>query len=103
MGRPPILARMKQEYRRLFDDVRSILNRYDLMRLIAMGCPEDEYEPEVERILPRLRDARDAGEVAVTIQDVFTRMFNERQDESEVARAAEEIWAIYHARGRPPD
>jgi hypothetical protein len=94
---------MKQEYRWLFEDVRSVLNRHDLMRLIAMGCPEDEYEPEVERILARLRDARGAGDVAVIVQDVFTELFDEHQDESEVASAAEDVWAIYNARGTRTD
>jgi hypothetical protein len=45
---------MERDYARLFDQIRVILNHHDLMGLIADGCPEDEYEPEVERILPRL-------------------------------------------------
>ena len=92
------LTAMKRDYARLFQEVRAILNRYDLMRLIDLGAPDDEYEPEVGRILPRLRQAGDATDVAAIIQDVFMKQFEERQDGAEVAAAAEDIWAIYTAR-----
>ena len=52
---------------KLFGAVRAILNRHDLMHLIAIGCPEDEYEPEVEMILPRLRDAASPADVEVIV------------------------------------
>ena len=73
---------MEGDYAQLFRDVRAIVNRHDLMGLIAMGCPEDEYEPEVERILPKLRDAGAATDVEAIVQDVFIEMFSERQDEA---------------------
>ena len=86
---------MGRDYTGLFGEVRAILNRHDLMRLIAIGCPEDEYEPEVEMILPRLRDAASPAEVEVVVQDVFTKMFDQPQPASLVAAAATDIWAVY--------
>lgn len=88
---------MERDYAQLFEQVRLILNRHDLMGLIALGCPDDEYEPEVGRILPRLRSARAAADVEVIIQEVFTKMFSERQNEASVSAAAEEIWTTYTA------
>ena len=35
---------LKRAYGELFAEVRVILNRYDLMGLIGLGCPEDEYQ-----------------------------------------------------------
>jgi hypothetical protein len=88
---------MERDYAHLFEEIRAILNRHDLMGLIALGCPEDEYEPEVERILPQLRSAGTATDVEVIVQDVFTAMFSERQNEVRVVAAAEDIWATYTA------
>ena len=89
------LAAHPSSYKLMDVRFQAILNRHDLMRLIAMGCPEDEYEPEVERILPKLRSARAATDVEAIVQDVFIEMFSERQDEARVAATAQEIWVTY--------
>lgn len=85
----------KRAYAALFGEVRAILNRHDLMRLIAIGAPAREYELEVELILPRLREASSPADVEVIVQDVFMQTFDQRQPESLVAAAANDIWAVY--------
>jgi hypothetical protein len=55
--------RLRNANAELFAQVTAILARHDLMDLVRIGAPEDEYEPEVGTILPRLRDAADAEDV----------------------------------------
>jgi len=86
---------MNPDCRQLFNGVREILNRHDLEQLLKLGAPEDEYDPEVERVLPQLAAASDATDVATIVQDVFTKMFDHRPSDATVAAAADEIWATY--------
>jgi hypothetical protein len=57
----------------LVEDVRSVVNRHDLEGLIAMECPENEYEPEIEDILAQLQDADTVADATVIVREVFTR------------------------------
>ena len=86
---------MDPDYRQLFDGVREILNRHDLEGLIELGCPENEYDLEVERILPQLATAKDATDVAAATQNVYAECFNHRPSHEAVVPAADEIWALY--------
>jgi len=45
------------------------------MDLIAMGAPDDEYDPEVSTILPRLREAKAAVDVQRIVHEEFVRWF----------------------------
>ena len=86
---------MDPDCRQLFNGVREILNRHDLEGLIALGCPENEYDLEVERILPQLAAAEDATELAAVVQNEYEECFNHRPYEAALAAAADEIWALY--------
>ena len=92
-----ILGRVGLDDRQLFQDVREVLIRHDLEGLIVLGCPDNEYDMEVERILPQLAAARDAADVAAIVQKVFVEMFGEKEIPSAaaVAAAADEIWLLY--------
>ena len=81
--------------RQLFRGVREILNRHDLEGLLVLGCPDNEYDVEVEQILPQLAAARAAADVAAIVQKVFMEMFNESPSTAAVAAAADEIWLLY--------
>jgi hypothetical protein len=85
----------KREYKRLFADVRAILNRHDPMALLAMGAPDDEYEPEVAAILPRLSRARGPADVEAIIADEFLRWFDERLPRETVSVVAADVWGAY--------
>ncbi len=43
---------------RLYQIVREIVDRLDPIGLLALGCPADEYAPEIERITQRLATAK---------------------------------------------
>lgn len=42
-----------------------------------MGSPEDEYDPEVRSILPRLKDARSVDDVQQIVHEEFVRWFGD--------------------------
>lgn len=60
---------MPSEY---FLRVRAVVNEVDPVGLIALGCPEDEYDPEVEDIVS-LSEHVNADEVL----NVFVRWFGD--------------------------
>ena len=54
---------------------RTIINHHDPMNLIAAGCPEDEYDPELPAILQSLDQATDIEDLSARIEHVFISMF----------------------------
>lgn len=63
-------------YGALCNEVARILYKHDFMGLAAVGCPEDEYEPETRTIIPRLHEAASPDELAKIIEEESTRWFN---------------------------
>jgi hypothetical protein len=92
----------KHAYGALYLEVRGILNAHDPVGLISMGAPEDEYEPEVGTILPRLKEASDPSGVQVILQDEFVRWFGGvgMFTFEEFAPVAEEVWASWSRFGQ---
>lgn len=85
-------ARRPGRLRAILEDA---LASADPIRLIAMGAPDDEYDPEVETILPRLRSAGSAAEVRTVLHEEFVRWFDERTagPPERYTAAAAAIWA----------
>ena len=95
--------RLRVAYAELFAGVTEILARHDLMSLVEIGAPADEYEPEVGTILPRLRDAADADDVQGILHEEFVRWFDADilTPEAQFAAPAAEIWALWRRLGTP--
>jgi hypothetical protein len=85
----------KHAYKQLYEDARAILNRHDPMGLIAIGAPDDEYEPEVGTILPRMSSARGAAGVEAIMAEEFLRWFSETFPPGSLRDAAADVWAAY--------
>lgn len=100
LTREAILARrrrLRRKYRDLYDRLTRLLFEHDPMHVAALL---DEYEPEVERILPKLAACRSRAELTELIHDVFREMFS-----PEMAGArdryepiARDIWKIAKAK-----
>jgi hypothetical protein len=76
----------------------AILARRDPVGLVSIGAPEDEYEPEVGTILPRLREASNSAEVQRILCDEFDRWFGAdtpKMTQEELSPVAEEVWAAW--------
>ena len=93
--------RLKETYGPLFDEVAEILFRHDPIG-INFETNTDEYEPEVETILPRLEGANSASELRRIVHEEFVRWFSADGvcdyligPEEKYEAIAREIWAAY--------
>lgn len=88
---------LKAEYGRLYSEVSRLLREADPIGLIAMGAPDDEYEPEISTLLPRLREANAAGDVQRIVHEEFVRWFdaNIAGPISGYADVSERIWRVW--------
>lgn len=66
---------LKEKYGRTFDEVNRIMFKYDPMGM-NFGDNEDEYEPEVGTILPRLRSGMTDEECLVAIAEELAHWFD---------------------------
>ena len=70
--------RRKRVYRRLHDEVVSILYRHDPVGIgITIGGPPNEYEPEAGSILTRLQGVSTVAELSAILREEFVRWFDE--------------------------
>lgn len=72
---PPFHTRA--QYEQAFRIAREVIAQWDPYRLLAGGAPEDEFDPDVSRLMPRLERARSAADVAEAVLAVFGEMLAE--------------------------
>ncbi|NOT63801.1 MAG: hypothetical protein HOP19_26600 [Acidobacteria bacterium] len=86
----------RTEYGTLYEIVSEILFRHDLME-INFGHNTDEYEPEVDTILPRLKECSSALDVRKVIHQEFVVWFDaeEAGSEQDYETIAQEVWAAW--------
>lgn len=87
---------LKKQYRQLYTEVREILFRHDPIG-INFGSNTDEYEPEVDTILPRLVTAGSAEELRRVIYEEFVRWFTPEiaGSEANYDSVARDIWEAW--------
>ena len=60
--------------------VATVINKYDIMDLLSIGCPIDEYEPEIDMITNEIYKLtiKDLGNFSLVcvIRDTFAKMFS---------------------------
>lgn len=74
--------------------VRGVVNRFDPANLIAIGCPVDEYDPEMKGVLTAMEHASDARNLAHRVERVFMQMFSGSIEFDEWQSLADELWRI---------
>lgn len=73
------IVKQVSKYRALHKIVRNVLNTADPIGFIAAGCPEDEYDPEVKTIIPRLHGIESVEQVKRILHEEFVLWFDEVQ------------------------
>ena len=93
---------LKAVYGSLYSNVSRLLREADPIGLIAMGAPDDEYDPEVSTILPRLREANAAVDVQRIVHEEFVRWFGTdiAGPITDYADIAERMWGTWLDCGR---
>jgi hypothetical protein len=71
--------------------IKNVIDKHDPMGLLAMGCPDDEYKPEVDRLVERIRDGMTEAELSTVIYDLFLEMFSEPISKDLCDKMAHEI------------
>ena len=95
-----ILARrraLKKRFATLYDEVLAIITSHDP---IGIADIPDEYEPEVDTILPRLEQAHSESELRRIIHAEFVQWFGAKVagPEARYGKAAGEIWDVWQRR-----
>ncbi|HIG64807.1 MAG TPA: hypothetical protein EYQ43_04465 [Methyloprofundus sp.] len=89
---------LKQQYGQLYDEISSILFRHDMVK-INFEDNTDEYDPEVDAILPRLNEAVNKEDVANIIYEEFIDYFGEDvikpKGHTGYMAMADEIWNVW--------
>lgn len=88
---------LREQYLGLYADIESILFNLDPVG-INFGSNTDEYDPEVDTILPRLKPYHQIDDVRLIIYEEFSRWFDEdagRIDDGIYKLAAEKIWQAW--------
>jgi hypothetical protein len=88
-------------YKLLRTAVASAVDEADPIRLLAHGCPGDEYAPEIRTIVPRVCNATDVGAVRRIIHEEFVHWFGDdiAGPESAYESLARRVWsAVEHYR-----
>ena len=97
--------RLRKAYPTLFAELAAILARHDPVGLTAIGAPQDEYEPEVGTIIPRLRQASNSRDVQHILVEEFDNWFGPETPKMNAAGflpVAEEVWAAWLRFGKVP-
>ena len=65
----------RTDYDLAFQIVKGVVDAWDPYGLLAGGAPRDEFESEVGKLLPRLRDVHSSEDATREISAVFARAF----------------------------
>lgn len=70
---------------------------------MELGCPQDEYDPEIARILPAIAECRNVAAVSSMVKSVFSQMFDEDMAGRfpDWDKLANEIWQILGVKRTP--
>lgn len=74
--------------------IKAVVDKADPMGLLAVHCPTDEYDSEVEIIFARIRKGMSADEIAKVIHAVFLEMFSESIDTKLCDTMAKEMLSL---------
>lgn len=87
---------LKALYSALYIEVSRLLREADSIRLIEIGAPDDEYDPEVSTILPRLREAKSPADVERILHEEFCHWFGAETagPTAHYAAVSNEIWEV---------
>ena len=92
---------LRQQYGQVYDDISSILFRHDVAE-INFEFNTDEYEPEVDVILPRINDSLSKEDLVNIIYEEFVNFFREDiikpKGHIDYIVMADEIWDVWSRR-----
>ncbi|MGA9545038.1 MAG: hypothetical protein WBQ85_15795 [Candidatus Sulfotelmatobacter sp.] len=94
--------RLRAVYGELFDATAALLFRDDPIGISFDNQNTDEYEPEAETILPRLRSCHSSEEVLRVVHEEFVRWFDADTagPQERYEQIASELWQLWQRSGK---
>lgn len=83
---------IKAEITSLEARIIDCLNHYDVMRLISLGAPKDEYEDEAKEIVEALFTSQNEDELQQAVHQIFEDSFSVSLDKNMFEPIAKDIW-----------
>ncbi|OGX68167.1 MAG: hypothetical protein A2189_01525 [Paenibacillus sp. RIFOXYA1_FULL_44_5] len=75
--------------------VKGVIDEWDPFDLLALECPDDEYDNEISDIVEILLSVKDAEELATAIDQIMFKAFDEDFRKSqECLHIARKIYAL---------
>ncbi|MCM3791458.1 YugE family protein [Domibacillus indicus] len=71
---------LKDKFKKTLQVVGKIINEWDPMSLLALDCPDDEYEFEIHRIASAALQVNNAEELAERINKAFEDDYKKSKD-----------------------
>jgi hypothetical protein len=75
--------------------IKKTIDEWDPIGLLEMGCPDDEYEPEIREIERLAYHAKSIDELALGIRQVLIKWFDEYFPIEKCYPVALKIWTEY--------
>jgi hypothetical protein len=75
-----------------YSSVKEVIDEWDPIGLLGMGCPDDEYDPEIRDIIGLLSNIKSVDDLAVGINKVFIKWFEEDLTIEKCYPVALKIW-----------
>jgi hypothetical protein len=72
--------------------VKEVIDKWDPIGLLGLGCPDDEYDPEIADIVRLLINIKSVNELAEGINEVFIKWFGEDLTIEKCFPVALKIW-----------
>lgn len=72
--------------------IKKTIDEWDPISLLEMGCPEDEYDPEIREIERLSYHAKSVDELALGIRQVLIKWFDEYLPIEKCYPVALKIW-----------
>ncbi len=76
--------------------VRDIINKHDPIGLVKLGCPINEYHPEVKQIISKINLKNSVNELQEAVYHIFVNMFDKKLvgPKSKYQELSAEIFAL---------
>jgi hypothetical protein len=84
----------------LFAVVKEIIDKWDPFNLLAIHCPDDEYESEIREIVTALSNVTNEEELGVELNNILYQAFEEDFKKSnDCIVIANQLLKAIHERG----
>ena len=93
---------MTRDYKKLFEQVKHLVNKADPLRLLQQGAPSDEYDQEIAKILAHLHKCETVDELRKSVFAIFLESFGSTSAGNELnyQELASALYQLRKSRGR---